>query len=155
MLGLPGETLENSIETFSLNREMRVSHVRVNMNVPLPGSELAKMVDADGEKVGRDLLSIDRMPDFSEGKHFVNHVTSERDFKNLMLLFPFFYRFKSFIPAIRFFSRKRYLPVFRVFSIVSIFMEKRFFRIGLISGIKYFLRTGSPYKRSKNSASLI
>ncbi len=153
MLALPGESIDDGLETLRLNNLMKVGNARVNLTIPLPGTQLAGFY---GEQGGGEFFEeILNVPDFSQGKHLKQMASSEPDFRNLMLVFPFAAQHPWSFQIVEKISRKRYNSLLGILGLFAIWREKKFFQIDLFSGFRYFLHTGSPYKRSKNFATLI
>lgn len=155
MLALPGETLDDGLATLRLNNAMHVSNARVNLTIPLPGTKLSQLTQVQNDLKTGCLEAIKEMPDFSEGKHLQQVISEEFDFRNLLLIFSFAAQYSWFFPIANFLAKSKYNKILKLFAFQSFIKEKKFFKIDLLSGIKYFYHTGSPYKRTKNFATLI
>ena len=52
MLGLPGSSFENDLETLRLNQQCRIDYALAMLWQPYPGTELARYAEANGHYVG-------------------------------------------------------------------------------------------------------
>lgn len=155
MLSIPGETIEDSLKTIKLNRDIKAFNARLSLAYVIPKTNLFKYTEKYFPESMMKNESVEMIPDFKDAKNFICNVKNHEKFFNLFMLFQLGIHFKIFMPVIRFFAYRKYLPFLKIFSFFSIFFEKTFFNIDFISGFRMFLHTGNPSKRSKNMHALI
>jgi hypothetical protein len=138
MIGLPGETLDNALETVQLNMELKSNYVRANTFLLFPGLPLVDYAREHG--------FVD--PDF-DIDHAVAHsqdVTLKtpysREFKNIASLFWLMVKCPvSWMPFLR---RLVSVPdniLFRVIGSFNMVQELLFYRVRPVPAIRYFRNT--------------
>jgi anaerobic magnesium-protoporphyrin IX monomethyl ester cyclase len=138
MVGLPGETLDNALETVELNMVLKSNYVRANTFLLFPGLPLVEYAKQKGY--------LDK--DFDIEKHVaeateINIKTPyDREFRNIAALF---WLMVKFTPAwIPFFKRLVALPdniVFRIIGSFNMVQELLFYRVRPIPALRYFRNT--------------
>ena len=71
-------------------------------------------------------------------------------FEVLLHFFTYLVSFPWLDLLVRYLVRGPRLRIYRVLDWIIPFQEKRFFRITWLSGIRFFLNTGSPIRKTKN-----
>ncbi|MCB1192952.1 MAG: B12-binding domain-containing radical SAM protein [Leptospiraceae bacterium] len=138
MIGLPGETIDQAFETVELNMKLKSTYTRANTFLLFPGLPLVDYARREGFVE----------PNFDIEKHIaesleINLKTPYRkEFENLCCLFWVFVHFDpKWIPL---FKKIVKLPnnfFFRVIGSFNMVQELLFYRIRLISGIRFFKNT--------------
>jgi radical SAM superfamily enzyme YgiQ (UPF0313 family) len=138
MVGLPGETLDNALETVELNMVLKSNYVRANTFLLFPGLPLVEYAKQNGY--------LDK--DFDIEKHVaeateINIKTPyDREFRNIAALF---WLLVKFTPAwIPFFKRLVSLPdnvFFRIIGSFNMVQELLFYRVRPIPALRYFRNT--------------
>lgn len=151
MVGLPGETLDNALETVQLNMALKSNYVRANTFLLFPGLPLVEYAKQKGY--------LDK--DFDMEKHVaeateINIKTPyDREFSNIAALFWLLVKFPpSWIP---FFKRVVSLPdniVFRMIGSFNMVQELLFYRIRPIPALRYFKNTVLMTNKSQLSMTM-
>jgi anaerobic magnesium-protoporphyrin IX monomethyl ester cyclase len=138
MVGLPGETLDNALETVELNMVLKSNYVRANTFLLFPGLPLVEYAKQNGY--------LDK--DFDMEKHVaeateINIKTPfDREFRNVAALF---WLLVKFTPAwLPFFKRVVSLPdniLFRIVGSFNMVQELLFYRVRPIPALRYFRNT--------------
>jgi hypothetical protein len=138
MIGLPGETLGNALETVQLNMELKSDYVRANTFLLFPGLPLVEYSRQKGY--------ID--PDFDIDKQIAvsQEITLKtpyaREFRNIASLFWLMVKCPpSWMP---FLERLVKLPdnvIFRIIGSFNMVQELLFYRIRPIPAFRYFRNT--------------
>lgn len=138
MVGLPGETLDNAMETIELNMVLKSNYVRANTFLLFPGLPLVEYAKQNGY--------LDK--DFDMEKHVaeateINIKTPyDREFRNVAALFWLLVKFSPrWIP---FFKKVVSLPdniVFRIIGSFNMVQELLFYQIRPVSALRYFRNT--------------
>ena len=138
MIGLPGETLDNALETVQLNMVLKSDYVRANTFLLFPGLPLVEYSKQKGY--------VD--PDFDIDKQIAvsQEITLKtpyaREFRNIASLFWLMVKFPpSWIP---FFRRLVKVPdniLFRIIGSFNMCQELLFYRVRPIPALRYFRNT--------------
>jgi radical SAM superfamily enzyme YgiQ (UPF0313 family) len=151
MVGLPGETLDNALETVELNMVLQSNYVRANTFLLFPGLPLVEYAKQNGylEK------------DFDIEKHVaeateINIKTPyDREFRNVAALF---WLLVKFTPAwIPFFKKVVSLPdnvLFRIIGSFNMVQELLFYRVRPIPALRYFRNTVLMTSKSQLSMTM-
>jgi anaerobic magnesium-protoporphyrin IX monomethyl ester cyclase len=151
MVGLPGETVDNAMETVELNMRLKSNYVRANTFLLFPGLPLVEYAKEKGY--------LDK--DFDMEKHVaeateINIKTPyDREFRNIAALFWLLVKFPpSFIP---FFKKVVSLPdniVFRIIGSFNMVQELLFYQIRPIPALRYFKNTVMMTSKSQLSMTM-
>jgi anaerobic magnesium-protoporphyrin IX monomethyl ester cyclase len=68
MLGLPGETREDSLETIRFSRRLPVDQVRFALATPFPGTELWRIAEEEGTLKVDDWMNLSLMAGYRQGQ---------------------------------------------------------------------------------------
>ena len=151
MIGLPGETLDNALETVQLNMELKSDYVRANTFLLFPGLPLVEYARQKGY-VDKD-FDINRQ--IAESQEITLRTPYAREFRNIASLFWLMVKFPpSWIP---FFKKLVSLPdniVFRVIGSFNMCQELLFYRVRPIPAVRYFRNTVLMTGRSGVSMTL-
>ena len=138
MVGLPGETLDNALETVELNMVLKSNYVRANTFLLFPGLPLVEYAKQNGY--------LDK--DFDMEKHVaeateINIKTPyDREFRNVAALFWLLVKFTpGWIP---FFKKVVSLPdniLFRIIGSFNMVQELLFYQVRPIPALRYFRNT--------------
>jgi anaerobic magnesium-protoporphyrin IX monomethyl ester cyclase len=151
MVGLPGETLDNALETVELNMVLKSNYVRANTFLLFPGLPLVEYAKKEGY--------LDK--DFDIEKHVaeateINIKTPyDREFRNIAALFWLLVKFTPrWIP---FFKKLVSLPdnvVFRMIGSFNMVQELLFYRVRPIPALRYFRNTVLMTSKSQLSMTM-
>ncbi|MHC4075310.1 MAG: B12-binding domain-containing radical SAM protein [Planctomycetota bacterium] len=144
MLGLPGETVGNALETYKLNKEIRTDFAQCSLLQPYPGTAINKYVQENGF-----FLKQDGCPALN-ASFFVSSrikLDNEIEITNLQKLMQFF--LQTYIPLslIQRIIKLPQNPVFHlIFKLSFIYNKMRIQKIRLIPTIKLGLHSLSYMK---------
>ena len=145
MIGLPGETLDNALETVELNMVLQSDYVRANTFLLFPGLPLVEYARQNGY-VDKD-FDIDRS--VAQSQDITLNTPYSKEFKNLASLFWVMVKFTPrWIP---FFRRLVALPdniLFRIIGSFNMVQELLFYRVRPIPALRYFHNTVLMTRRS-------
>ncbi len=138
MIGLPGETLDNALETVQLNMELKSNYVRANTFLLFPGLPLVEYARQNGY-VDKD-FDIDKQ--IAESQEINLKTPYAKEFRNIASLFWLMVKFKpTWIP---FFKKLVGMPdniVFRIIGSFNMVQELLFYRVKPIPALRYFKNT--------------
>ncbi|HTI37008.1 MAG TPA: radical SAM protein [Vicinamibacterales bacterium] len=138
MIGLPGETLDNALETVQLNMALGSDYVRANTFLLFPGLPLVEYARQKGF-VDPD-FDIDQQ--IAQSQEITLKTPYAREFRNIASLFWLMVKFPpSWIP---FFKKLVKLPdniVFRAIGSFNMCQELLFYRVRPIPALRYFHNT--------------
>jgi len=130
ILGLPGETVENAMETYTLNREIGTDFTWCSLLQPYPGTAINKYVMEKGFFKG------------SNGSHELNEsyfvssslrLDNEKEITNLQKLMQFFLQLKVPLFMVRKIIKLPANPFFQlIFKVIFIYNKTRTQKIRLI-----------------------
>ena len=155
MLALPGETLDEALETAGLNADLGTRFVRLNFAFPMPGTGMSDYAIAQG------LLPPDWNERFSSpsfrytpGPQF--ETPHRREFENLFVLFRVVARDKRTLPTVRrALSTRTPRALQKLLTLQTAWNDKRNFRIPALAGLRFFAHVGRPELRATNFPALI
>ncbi|KKQ78311.1 MAG: hypothetical protein UT02_C0071G0006, partial [Parcubacteria group bacterium GW2011_GWC2_38_7] len=137
MLGLPGTTLENDIETFLLNRNCNVDYAHSSVFQPYPGTRLAKSALEKGFFDG-DFSKLDK-EDYLNGVSRLN-IKNKSKIRRLNKIFAIAVYLKLNKQPIGILIR---LPLLKIYEIIHILFKvysgKKLYHISLYTLIMQFL----------------
>jgi anaerobic magnesium-protoporphyrin IX monomethyl ester cyclase len=153
MIGVPGETLEQALATLRFNREIGADHVRICFAFPIPGTAMFERALASGE------LSADTAAQLGSGELEFRpgpmlHNPQERELVKLFRLFRLCMEIPGGDRACRRLLRLPTGQIERLLVLQSALMEQRIFRLPWLQGLRFFLHTGPPERRTTNFTSL-
>jgi anaerobic magnesium-protoporphyrin IX monomethyl ester cyclase len=138
MIGLPGETLDNALETVELNMVLKSDYVRANPFLLFPGLPLVEYSRQKGF-VDKD-FDIDKQ--IAVSQEITLRTPYSREFRNIASLFWLMVKFPpSWLP---FFKRLVKLPdniAFRIIGSFNMCQELFFYRVRPIPALRYFRNT--------------
>jgi anaerobic magnesium-protoporphyrin IX monomethyl ester cyclase len=135
MLAIPGSSLEDDLSTLALNLRLQTDLVRVNRAMPTPGTAFAEL---DGWPPGGP-----RQPPLEPSR------------ARLLALFRVAMDLDIPAPVVRALIRLPQGPLAPLMMLASPLSEKRFYGLGLLEGLRYWLHTGDPAARTTNSHQII
>ncbi len=159
MLASPGEGWEEGLQTLRFNAELGAQHARVTLCQPLPGTPMAAAASA--RDLGREGAAEDlfQVPDAGQGRpqvYFTSAVQEEGRLLNLHALFSLGTAYPRLLPLLVPLSK---LPPNRLLHVGGglhrMLLERSAYRLSLLDGLRYFLHTGSPERRTANFTGLI
>ena len=145
MMALPYETLENAFETVRLNREIGADNVRVTFLSPIPRTKLVEDAVKDG------LLPAEYGQ--SGGRVMTPEIETRKNeqFRTLYALVDIAVASPFLEKLVRRFINVRIPRIILYFLLLPrMYREKKFFNIGLVSGLIFYLSTTMPQYRTKN-----
>ncbi len=155
MIGLPGETVDEAIETALLNTELGTRFVRLGFAFPMPGTGMCDYA-IDNGFMPPDFPQHFASPDYryKPGPQFPTD--EHREFTNLFVMFRALAANSGVLPLVR---RALGVPVPRavqqILTLQGSWNEKRNFRIPVTAGLKFFAKVGRPELRATNFPALI
>ncbi len=135
MLAIPGASLEDDLGTVAFNQTIGADLVRVNRAMPTPGTAFAEL---EGWPPG-------------DPRRFRLEPARAR----LLLLFRLAVMLGLSSTTIQRLLRVPLAALEPLLMLASPFGEMRFYRVGLLEGLRYWLHTGDPASRSTNSHQII
>lgn len=117
MLGLPGTTLENDIETFILNRDCNVDYAHSSVFQPYPGTRLAKLAIEKGFFDG-DFSKLDK-GDYLKGISHLN-IKNKSEIHRLNKILAIAVYLKLSRQLVDILIR---LPLLKIYEIIHIFFK--------------------------------
>lgn len=145
MICLPGESIQQAFRTVSFNRKIRVDNPRVNIAFAIPKTNFTE------EAISKGYLQKDfKMRIDLEISKPVFKTRYNLQFENLYYLFALATKNKILEKIVRFLVNLPLTKFYKIFLLSRFLREKKFFRIPLISAIKFYLNCGNPLKRTKN-----
>ncbi len=156
MVGAPGETPADVLETIRFNAELGTDLPRVSICFPLPGTPIAKEPLAGREGTRPDVYEL---PDLEDARFdevfFASAKPHEAELINLFHLFTLGVSHPRLIPLIRRLAR---LPKGRLYALSSVHRmleERSVYGLSLREGLDYFWHVGTPDRRTTNFVSLV
>ncbi|MGE5245748.1 MAG: B12-binding domain-containing radical SAM protein [Betaproteobacteria bacterium] len=138
MIGLPGETVDNALETVQLNMILRSNYVRANTFLLFPGLPLVEYARQKGY-VDKD-FDIDKA--VATAQDITLKTPYAREFKNIASLFWLMVKCPPrWLPLLK---RVVSLPdnlVFRILGSFNMVQELLFYRVRPIPALRYFRNT--------------
>src|SRR6185369_7996455 len=138
MIGLPGETLDNALETVQLNMVLKSNYVRANTFLLFPGLPLVEYARQNGF-VDKD-FDIDKQ--VAESQEITLKTPYAKEFRNIASLFWLMVKFQpSWLP---FLKKVVSLPdnvLFRIIGSFNMCQELLFYRVRPIPALRYFKNT--------------
>lgn len=149
MIAMPGETFEQALSTIRLNRAIQAQVPRLTFTFPLRGTRLTERAIADDHLRPTDLDRFEQ--EVAAGTFRPRPVYRSRDATRLERLF---YLFQAAVLGgidEAWLRRLVALPIqMRPLLPLTLALEKRFFRLRWVPGLRMFLHAGHPMARTKN-----
>jgi anaerobic magnesium-protoporphyrin IX monomethyl ester cyclase len=149
MIAMPGETMEQALSTIRLNRDIGAQVPRLTFNFPLRGTRLTERAVTEGHLTPADLDRFEQ--EVADGTFRPRPVYRSPDSARLGRLF---YLFQAAVLAgidEAWLRRLIAAPLqTRALLPLTLVLEKRFFRIRWVPGLRMFLHAGHPMARTKN-----
>lgn len=158
MIGLPGETIEDILETIKINKKIESDFQRLQIIFPYPFSELASFsirhdyldnTFFESKNLYRNLLRYSKRP-----RVYFNS-KEKLQIENIYFFFSLCVKFPILISCVKKVINFPLTFLFSTLDLLKPYFEKEIFRIDWISGLRYFFHTGNPSKRTTNFHSLI
>jgi len=153
ILNLPGESLEDMLETVKFNQILKADNPRVGIFHAIPGTELyqsaysLKLIDGD-----LDELLIQGAKDLRGTKYYL-------EAKIICNIFPLLVSFPMLLGAIKKFKFVLRNPLLQLISVplsfAKLFYERKFFKVSLIKSVPFYLHTGGPAKKTTIYSSIL
>jgi len=145
IMALPGETVEDAFATVRFNRHLRADNVRAFFLSPIPRTRLAEQsagkgyLSEDYNEKGPGIMTLEVHSPQHKKLHTLYYLI------DIALISPFFEKIVRLLLDVK-------LPGFILFLLLLPRMnrERKFFRIEIFSGLKFFLNTSLPQNRTKN-----
>lgn len=137
IIGIPTESFEEMIDTLRVNREIGTDYTDCNIFIPFPKLWLTKKSKEIGHLAD----------DYNERKVMMGEMPprtkSYEDIRVVNLKHLFFLLVKLPIPlsAVKLLITFPYPRVYQFLSMLELYKSMRFFRIRLLTGLKYFFNT--------------
>lgn len=137
MLGLPGETLDNAIETVMLNRKISADFARTSILWPYPNLPITLHAEQAGFL--KEHLTIENFR--QNPKEPLLKSPFNNEFRNIDALFAILVKFPIPESIIRLLVRIPHNWFYALIGRMQRYQELRFFKIGLRSAISYYFHT--------------
>jgi anaerobic magnesium-protoporphyrin IX monomethyl ester cyclase len=138
IVALPGETVENALETIELNQQIKANACRINTLIPFPKTALAEYAVAQGYlPVDYSLKDLNT----SDSLHIHCHTPYKNEFQNISCLFLVFVKLRVSKRLISWIIRRKNNSLFRLFGLLNLLQDVRHFDIDLRSGFQFYLNT--------------
>jgi hypothetical protein len=138
MIGLPGETLDNALETVELNMRLKSDYVRANTFLLFPGLPLVEYARKNGY-IDKD-FDIDQS--VATSQDITLNTPYAREFRNLASLFWLMVKFDpKWIPRFKRIVAWPENPIFRVIGSFNMVQELLFYRVRPLPALRYFRNT--------------
>jgi radical SAM superfamily enzyme YgiQ (UPF0313 family) len=138
MIGLPGETLDNALETVELNMLLKSNYVRANTFLLFPGLPLVEYSRQKGY-VDKD-FDIDKQ--VAESQEITLKTPYAREFRNISSLFWLMVKCPhSWLPLLKWIVRAPDNIVFRIIGSFNMVQELLFYRVRPVPALRYFKNT--------------
>lgn len=148
IIALPGETLENAIETLRLNQKIKANFIRMNTLIPFPKTELTNYAIKHGY-LPKDFNLKDIA--IADPTHVYCKTDVENEFKNLCSLVLILLKLPILNRFIHYILRLKHNAFIRVLGILNVLQEIIFFKINLIQVIRFYMNTSRKDKKSISS----
>ena len=158
MLAMPHETLASALETLRFNRDLGVSHARIAICFPLPGTAIAQRAARDGVTLygyDGDIYALPDMTEARPGVFFETAKADERRFVNLYRLYGLGLGHALRLPLVERLLDLPPNPLFSLGDLHRMARERQVYGFSWLEGLRYFLHVGLPDKRTTNFVSLI
>ncbi len=153
MIGNPGETLENVFETIELNRKIRPDNPVITMSVPIEGTKLYEFAIDHGYLEHDYTMDLES---FFDREKPIYRTPYAVQFENLFYTFPFIVKHDSLYRIIpRLYNSALLTPLFRLMAFNKLYYVKKFFDVGLLPSIVFYLHTGGPANWTNNYSSIM
>ena len=151
MVGLPGETVDNALETVQLNMVLKSDYVRANTFLLFPGLPLVEYAKQKGY-LAKDF---DIEKHVAEATEITIDTPYAREFSNIAALFWLMVKFPpSWLP---FFKRLVSLPdniLFRMIGSFNMVQELLFYQVRPLPALRYFRNTVLMTRKSQLSMTM-
>ena len=138
MIGLPGETLDNAMETVELNMRLKSDYVRANTFLLFPGLPLVEYSRKMGY-IDRD-FDIDKQ--VAESQEITLKTPYAKEFRNIASLFWLMVKCPpSWLPFLKRVARMPDNIVFRILGSFNMTQELLFYRVRPLPALRYFRNT--------------
>lgn len=145
MIGLPGETLDNALETVQLNMVLKSDYVRANTFLLFPGLPLVEYSRQNGY-VDPD-FDIDRA--VARSQDITLKTPYAREFRNISSLFWLMVKCPvGWLPFLRQLVRLPDNLLFRIIGSFNMVQELLFYRVRPVPALRYFRNTVLMTERS-------
>lgn len=148
ILGLPGETIENAIETYTLNKEIGTDFAWCSLLQPYPGTAINEYVKENGF-----LDDSNDEPALNES-YFISssiRLENEREITNLQKLMQFFLQLKVPLSLVRNIIKLPKNPLFHIlFKLSFVYNKMRTQKIRLIPIIQLGMHSLSYMREQKD-----
>ncbi len=138
IIGLPGETLDNAIETILLNQQINVDYVKINTLMPFPKTAIVKYAIEHGFlPENYDLTHLNT----SDSLHLHCKTSFANEFHNISCLFRIFVKWKFPERLIRKIVRIKNNVFFRWIGLLNLIQDVSYFQIDICSGLHFYFNT--------------
>ena len=155
MVGLPGESMEDAMETLRFSRRLGADATRVTMALPLPGTRMATDAARDGHLDGSLANSFTPDIDIRENPHGPYFSTGDDEaIEHILNIAPLLGRFGTADKSLALLRRLPPAATLPLRLWMSL-QEKHLFRFSLWDGFRFYLHTGDPHARTTNYVALM
>ena len=151
MVGSPGETLDDVLQTIALNKEMGTDHVRVNIAIPLAHTAFEETAFSMGfldQEYNAEVGDM-RNPELQVKS------TDRAALINLYLMF----RAGIHTPApgrlLRWLAHRSPNKLLMALQLWGVYEEKGISGVGWVDGLRFYSHVGDPRRRTANYVTLI
>jgi hypothetical protein len=151
MVGSPGETLDDVLQTIALNREMGTDHVRVNIAIPLAHTAFEETAFSMGyldQEYNAEVKDM-RTPEIQ-----VKSVDREA-LINLYLMFRAAIHKPLPPKVVRWLAHRAPNRLLMGLQLLGVYEEKGISGVGWLDGLRFYSHVGDPRRRTANYVTLI
>jgi len=146
MIGLPGETLDNAMETVELNMRLKSDYVRANTFLLFPGLPLVEYA----RKMGFIDKDFDIDKQIAESQEITLKTPYAKEFRNIASLFWLMVKCPpSWLPFLKKVTKLPDNILFRILGSFNMTQELLFYRVRPIPALRYFKNTVMMTGKSK------
>lgn len=138
ILGLPGETLDEALQTVEVNIKIGTDFIRTNSLMPFPGTEITDYAIQEGylEKG----YSLDNL-NTSAPMHFHCKTPYENELKNILSLFYYMVKFPKLYNLLKRVIKVKHNAFIRSLGIVNSFQDVIYFKSNLLASFRFATNT--------------
>jgi anaerobic magnesium-protoporphyrin IX monomethyl ester cyclase len=151
MVGSPGETVDDVMETIALNREIGTDHIRVNIAIPLAHTAF--------EETAFTMGFLDQ--EYTAGVGDMRTPEMKVDSPDRAALINLYLMFRAAIHGpipprtVRWLAERSPNRLLMALKLWGVFEEKRITGLGWLEGLRFYSHVGDPRRRTANYVTLI
>lgn len=148
MIGIPGETVDNVLETVNINIKIKTDYPRCSFLTPYPGTRIAKYA----EKTGHLESTVDLMPPFAQQTSSSLKLKDKNEIINMHSFFQTAVKLPFLMPAIRIMAKLPENVLFKIWwATVYFIIFSRSEGRGLGETLSFFLNSRASFFNQKSA----